>query len=178
MIFIIKNNMKFKLFFNKCLIDIERRYWFTKLKIIDLMWIVRRIRHMIEIFNKSSMIVYTNHFVIVSIIKQIKFINLFVDKLNLRLIRVSIYLSQFSLNVRHKSKIQHIVFHTLSRLFISASKFIINNLILNNVYFVESIKKHVFVTKNTKYSNHTINVILIQMSLKFKTLIIKKKYSS
>ena len=94
--------------------------------------------------------------------------------MNLRLICVSIYLLQFSLNVQHKFEIQHIVFDDLSRFFINASKFITNNSILNDVYFVESIQKqYVFVMKNTKYSNCVVNVILIQMSLKFKTSIIK-----
>ena len=33
---IIRDNIKFILFFKKCLTNVENRYWLTKLKIIDL----------------------------------------------------------------------------------------------------------------------------------------------
>ena len=89
---IVKKNMKSILFFNKCLIDTKRRYWFIELKIVDLIWFVRRIKYIIEISIKSFVIVYTNHFVIVFIIQQIKLSSLSINKLNLRLIKISIYL--------------------------------------------------------------------------------------
>ena len=87
--------MKFILFYSKYLTNVENRYWFTKLKIVDLIWFIRRIKHIIEIFVKSSIIIYTNYFVIVFIIQQIKLSSSSMNKLNFRLIRVSIYLSQF-----------------------------------------------------------------------------------
>ncbi len=39
-----------------------------------------------------------------------------IDKLNLRLVRVDMYLSQFDLNIRHKSDKDHVISNALSRL--------------------------------------------------------------
>ena len=89
---IARNDMKFILFFSKYLTNVENCYWFTKLKIIDLIWFVRRIKHIIEIFVKSSIIIYTNHFTIVFIIQQIKLSSLSINKLNFCLIKILIYL--------------------------------------------------------------------------------------
>ena len=134
---IARNNMKLILFFSKCLTNVENRYWFTKLKIIDLIWFVRRIKHMIEIFVKSSIIIYTNHFAIVFIIQQIKLSSSSIDKLNFRLIRVSIYLSQFSLKIKYKFENQHVVSNAFSRLFIDALKFVVNSFVLDDVYQID-----------------------------------------
>ena len=87
---------------------------------------------MIEISTKSFVIVYTNHFVIVFIIQQIKLSSFSIDKLNFRLIRVSIYLSQFFLKIKHKSSNQHVVSNTLSRLFINAFKSFCKNFSLSS----------------------------------------------
>jgi hypothetical protein len=60
--------------------------------------------------------VYTDYSVIVTIAKQdsLSFNN--TNKLNLRLIRVSFYLSQFSLDVRYRFRPLNIVPDALSRL--------------------------------------------------------------
>ena len=67
--------------------------------------------------NISFIIVYIDHVVNISIARQIilNFIN--TNKLNLRLMRVSIYLSQFRLNVKHRSNKKHVISNALSRLF-------------------------------------------------------------
>ena len=132
---IIRKNMKFILFLNKCLIETKQWYWFTKLKIVDLIWFMQRIKYIIKVSIKLFVIVYTNYFVIVFIIQQIKLLFLSIDKLNLCLIRVSIYLLQFSLKVKHKSNSQHIISNTLSRLSINVFKFVVNNFVLNDVYW-------------------------------------------
>ena len=49
---------------------------------------------------------------------QIILIITFTNKLNLRLIRVFHYIQRFNLNIRHKSKKQHIVSNILFRLII------------------------------------------------------------
>jgi hypothetical protein len=66
--------------------------------------------------SKHSIIIWTDHSVTAVIVKQIKLSIINIDKLNLRLIRVVMYLSQFDLNVRHKSKRDHIISDVLSRL--------------------------------------------------------------
>ena len=88
---------------------------------------------MIKILIKLFVIVYTNHFVIIFIIQQIKLLSFLVDKLNLRLIKALIYLSQFFLKIKHKSSNQHVISNILSRLFINVFKFVVNNFVFNNV---------------------------------------------
>ena len=65
----------------------------------------------------SLIIVYIDHVVNTSIARQIilNFVN--TNKLNLRLMRISIYLSQFRLNVKHRSDKKHVISDALSRLF-------------------------------------------------------------
>lgn len=103
------------LFLNKELKVVEKNYWSTELKVTDLVWVVWQVRHMIESI-KFFIIVYTDHFATVSIARQISLMFINVNKLNLRLIRVSQYLSMFELNIRYKSDIRNIVLDILSRL--------------------------------------------------------------
>ena len=58
---------------------------------------------------------YIDYFIIISISRQINFIILNIDKLNLRLIRVFQYLSMFDLFVRYKIKKTNVVFNVLLR---------------------------------------------------------------
>ena len=46
---------------------------------------------------------YTNYLITVSIVKQINLISFLINKLNLRLIKASQYLSQFKFDIRYKS---------------------------------------------------------------------------
>ena len=104
------------LFFNRFLTSIEIRYWSTKLKIVGLVWMLRKIRHLVE-FSKQFAIIYTDHEASFEIAKQTSLTTFSTDKLNLRLIRISNYIHRFELNIRHKSEKLHIVFDALSRLF-------------------------------------------------------------
>lgn len=61
-------------------------------------------------------IVYTDHSATLSIIRQTTLTTSSTDKLHLRLIRASQYLSQFRLDVRHKAGKLHFVPDALSRL--------------------------------------------------------------
>ena len=45
----IKNDIEFILFLNKIFTLIEIKYSFTKLKIVDLIWLVKKIQHIIKI---------------------------------------------------------------------------------------------------------------------------------
>ena len=101
-------------FLSKMLNDVEKKYWFTKLEIVALVWIIRKIRHMIETATKI-IVIFTNHFANISIARQtsLKFSN--IDKFNLKLIKAFAYLSQFNFDVRYKSKRINIVSNVLSR---------------------------------------------------------------
>jgi len=70
-------------------------------------------RNIIEAVKKL-IIVFTDHLVTSFIACQIKLINSFTDKLNLHLICVSQYLSQFKLNIQYKLNKTHIVLNALS----------------------------------------------------------------
>ena len=92
--------------------------------------------------------IYINHDAVLKIAKQTSFITMFINKLNLRLIKVSNYFQRFNLNIRHKLKKQHIIFDVLSRLtfvnivakFFANIKFLANKNKLNALFIVLLIK--------------------------------------
>ena len=77
---------------------------------------IKKIRHLLE-SSRHSVIIQTDHSAILNILKQ-KFVVAITSimRMNLRLVRASQFLSQFSLDVRHKSDKEHIISNALSRL--------------------------------------------------------------
>ena len=112
-IIIIKNEIQSIMFLNKILIDAETRYWSTKLKMIEMIWIVKKIRHMIESCRKPSIIIFIDHAIIVGLIKQTSLTTINTDKLNLRLIRTSQFLFVLSIKIKVKSEKFHVIFDVL-----------------------------------------------------------------
>ena len=104
------------MFLNRCLNEAKRNYWSIELKIADIVWVIRKIKHMIEFIEIFSIIVYIDHSTVVSISRQIIFIIFSSDKLNLRLIRISQYLFDFNLFIRHKIDKINVVSDALSKL--------------------------------------------------------------
>jgi hypothetical protein len=102
-------------FLSKIFISVEKRYWSTKLKVVAIVWVVKKLHHMIQT-SKHLTIIWTDHSIIVSIIKQTKMHTSNTNKLNLRLVKIDMYLSQFDLNVRHKSDRDHVISNALFRL--------------------------------------------------------------
>ena len=86
----------------------------------DLIWMIKRVRHMIEAAT-STTIVFTDHAVNPSIIRQTTLSSSSTDKLNLRLIRASTYLNQFRLNVKYRLGKLHVIPDALSRLSAASS---------------------------------------------------------
>jgi hypothetical protein len=139
-------------FLSKILIFVEKRYWSIELEIVAVIWIVKKLHHMIRA-SKHSTIIWTDHSVIVSIVKQTKMSISNTNKLNLRLVRIDMYLSQFDLNVRHKSNRDHVISNALSRLsFFNNSTEEITNTLKDVKVYVET---------------------LIEMSFTFKTRLIE-----
>ena len=103
------------MFFNRRITDIESKYWSIELKLADLVWIFRKIRHMIESAQLFS-IIYTNHGVAVEISRQKSFFISFIDKFNFRLVRIFEYIQRFNLIIKHKSEKKHIIPNALFRL--------------------------------------------------------------
>ena len=110
-----RNDIEFILFLSRMLSEIETKYWSTELEMCDLVWVVKRVRHMIETI-KNIIVVFTNHVVNTFIAKQTTMNSNNTDKLNLRLVRAFVYLSQFRLKMKYKSKKNHVVSNALSKL--------------------------------------------------------------
>jgi hypothetical protein len=102
-------------FLSKILISVKKRYWLIELEIVAVVWVVKKLHHMIRAF-KHLTIIWIDHSATTSIVKQIKLITSNSDKLNLRLVWVDMYLSQFDLDIRHKSEKDHVISDALSRL--------------------------------------------------------------
>ena len=173
----IKTNIEFIFFFNKILIFAKFKYWFIELKIAKLIWLIKKIRHIIETLNSTLQItIYIDHFVIINIIKQIKLSFFNIDKFNLKLIQTFIYLFQFRLNVRHKFKKQHIMSNALFKLFSSTNIanftkqfFDFSKDILNITYHVKIANfTKPFSNISTVILNMIHHVTLIKMSQNFK----------
>ena len=80
-----QNKTEFILFLSQLLSDAETQYWFIELKIADIIWIIKKVCHMIKTAEKFT-IIYTDHFITVFIVCQLS-LNIINDKkLNLCLI--------------------------------------------------------------------------------------------
>lgn len=103
-------------FLSRLLTSAERNYWPTELEIAGFVWVVKKVKHIIE-SSKSSVIIQTDHSAIIDILQQSSITStISTMRLNLRLVRASQFLQQFKLNVRHKPGKEHIVPDALSRL--------------------------------------------------------------
>ena len=123
------NNLKVSeieliMFLSRMLTSAEERYWPTELEMAGLVWVVRRARHLIKAF-KHVTVIFTDHAANAFIARQttLSFSN--TDKLNLRLVRASIYLSQFRFDIRYRSDKRHVIPDALFRL--SADRSFLND---------------------------------------------------
>ena len=104
------------MYLSKMLNSAEHNYWPTELEVAGIVWVVRKIRHMIESSKKPPTIIYTDHSAAVPISRQTTLTTSSTDKLNLRLVRASQYLSSFNIALRHKAGKSNVVPDALSRL--------------------------------------------------------------
>ena len=72
--------------------EIETKYWSIELKMCELIWIIRRVRHMIEI-AKQIIVIFIDHIVNTFISKQIIMNSNNTNKFNLQLMRAFTYFS-------------------------------------------------------------------------------------
>ena len=104
------------LFLSRLFTSAKRNYWPIELEIAGFVWVVKKVRHIIE-SSKSNVIIQTDHSAIINILQQSSVTSTTLTmRLNLRLVRASQFLQQFKLDVRHKSGKEHIVPDALSRL--------------------------------------------------------------
>lgn len=102
------------LFLSRTLTAAEMNYWPTELEVSCLVWMLRKTRHLME-SSKKIPIVYTDHSSTTNIAKQTSLSTTSSDKLNLRLIRASMYVQQFRLNIYHRPGRDNVVADALSR---------------------------------------------------------------
>ena len=118
------------MFLNKMLFTTKKNYWFTKLKITTLVWIIKKFRFMMS-FVDYFITIFIDYDVNSSIVNQIKLSIFFVNKFNFKLIKTSMYLSQFRIKIFHRNEKSNIIFNVFFRLFIVRNKsknYIIDNL--------------------------------------------------
>lgn len=93
----------------------QLQYWPTKLEVARLIWVVRRLHHMIRALLTST-VVWTDHTSTPRLLQQTNLLTPNTDKLNLRFICAAIYLSQFLLNMKYKFDRDHKIPDALFRL--------------------------------------------------------------
>jgi hypothetical protein len=102
-------------FLSKRLNRHERNYWPTELEVAGLVWRVRKIRHLVD--DSSEVVVFTDHQATRDIAKQTNFRHSTPHRQNLRLVRASLYLSQFpQIKILHIPGKLNVIPDALSRL--------------------------------------------------------------
>jgi len=105
------------LFLSRTLSGAETRYWPTELETAGCVWVIRKIQHLIESSLKPPAIIFTDHSAIPGLAKQSDITTtVSVERLNLRLVRASEYLSRFQLDICYKPGRAHLVPDALSHL--------------------------------------------------------------
>ena len=111
-----KEDIQIVMFLSKALTGPETRYWPIELEVSGLVWIVKKLYHFIHASEKPA-IIFSDHGAAVGISQQTSLTTtIATDKLNLKLVRDSAYLSQFRLKVVYRPSRLHIVPDALSRL--------------------------------------------------------------
>ena len=111
----LRKNVEPIMFLNRLLTAAKTRYWPTELELAAIVWVTRKIRHLIET-SKHPTVFYTDHGATLEIAKQTTLSTSSTDKLNLRLIHASDYIQRFNIVLRHKPGKMHIIPDALSRL--------------------------------------------------------------
>ena len=162
------------MFLNRCFNETKRNYWFIELKIVDIVWMMKKIRHMIELTNIFFTIIYIDHFVAVFIFRQITLITFNNDKLNLRFVRASQYFFDFNLSIRHKIDKINVISNALFKLQADVS-------LIEKIDVLKSLYNHsitsLFENLIVEISVFYYHVALIEMSNDFK-LRLKQTYKN
>ena len=76
------------MFLSKVLSSAEAKYWPIKLEVACLVWTLKKVRHIIESAELST-IMYINYSITIDITRQAILLTTSINRLNLRLIRAS-----------------------------------------------------------------------------------------
>lgn len=104
------------IFLSRLLSPAESHYWPTELEIAGFIWVIKKVRHLVE-SARAKVIIQTDHSAIRDIVQQSLITSTTsAMQMNVRLVRASQFLRQFRLVVCHKPGKEHIVPDALSRL--------------------------------------------------------------
>ena len=104
------------LFLSRLLTVAKKNYWPTELEIAGFLWVIKKLRHLVESL-RASVVIQTDHTAILDIIQQSPIIlTSSTMRMNVRLVKASQFLRQFHLIVRHKPGKEHIIPDALSKL--------------------------------------------------------------
>ncbi|KAJ5110022.1 hypothetical protein N7532_002667 [Penicillium argentinense] len=105
------------LFLSRCLSRAESNYWPTELEVACLVWVLRKVRHLVQAAPVDlPVIIYTDHSGTTAIADSASLRSVASDRLNLRLVRASQYIQQFRVKVFHPPGVTNKVADALSRL--------------------------------------------------------------
>ena len=160
------------MFLSKLLSMTESHYWSTELETADLIWTVKKIKHLINFINKLLTITYTDHSAVILIVKQMTLLSFNTDKLNICLIWASQYLTQFNLDIWYKSEKHYLMSDTLFWLLVKKLKSersnILDNLTENDLcVFIEEAFRFVH-NQEKNHNQEVFNVTLVELTDKFK----------
>ena len=148
------------MFLNRQLTFAKFNYWFTELETFELIWTIKKIKHLVQ-NSKHRVIIQIDHQIIVDICAQtlITATNSTI-RMNVKLVRAFQFFNQFNLNIRYKSNKNYIIFDALFRLasfnltILKSDYFELNALFVYNITFVEMFND--FIQKITqKYSKNS-----------------------
>ena len=108
----LQEEIKSILFLSCFLFNAKTQYWSTELKVMNIVWIVKKIQHIIKITEHIT-IIYINYSAIIFIVQQFSLNTVNIKKLNLYLIWTSEHLQCFHLNVHYKSDKTNIILKVL-----------------------------------------------------------------
>ena len=83
---------------------------------VGIIWVIKKIRYLIEAVIIKIIVIYINYSVVIDIVRQNNINITFIEKFNLRLIRVLKYLQRFRIELKHKFGKVNIILDVLSRL--------------------------------------------------------------
>lgn len=162
------------LFLSRMLNTAEANYWSTKLKVADIVWIIKRVHHLIDFTDISSIIIYINHSTAISISRQISFFTSSINKLNLKLMCISQYLLNFNIVIRHKVEKMNVVSDALSCLKINIALNTLNKTKILDVLYKHSVE--ILSLMNVKFQL-VFHVTLMKIKNEFKTRL-KNEYKT
>lgn len=112
----LKTSIRSLIFLSRLLSPAESHYWPTELEIVGFVWVLKKVRHLIE-SARAKVMVQIDHSAIRDIVQQSSITSTTsAMRMNVRLVRASQFLCQFRLVICHKPGKEHIVPDALSRL--------------------------------------------------------------